>query len=422
MEEEETEGREGDGDDLAEVVEDEDDEDDEEGEGAATHGDSSGYFTLTGDEGEEEQGGEAEAEDRERPTLRLTSLLRHLPGADLLRESVLGSLSLLENVRERSQKRRSNRRESSFAEALEWQIGRLAVRNLTLTINGHQLSFKGTWELRGFLGSEKKLKHRLVHGGGPHQLGLFAKLVKDSSGRQFVNGVNHFTGKEQYHFGDVSKAAIGKIGSGVIKGGQKLGPPLLRGVKQGGRTLGSGVKMGGRTIGSGVIIGGKKIGQKIGPSVNQFTGKEHYHFGDVSKAAIGKIGSGVIKGGQKLGSGVKHGVSKGVSGITGKSEYRFGDLTRSAVRKLKRSSKRRARRRRAPTARLPGPPAGPPAAASHPTGPTTGPATGPATGPSTVPSTGTASGAKVTAAQRHPKARGRVMRRGRGRHARGGKK
>ena len=151
-------------------------------------------------------------------------------------------------------------------------------------------------------------------------------------------------GKEQYHFGDVSKAAIGKIGSGVLKGGQKLGPPLLRGVKKGGQTIGSSVKK-----------GGQKIGKKIAPGVNHFTGKEQYHFGDVSKAAIGKIGSGVIKGGQKIGSGVKQGVSKSVSGITGQKTYRFGDLTRSAVRKLKKSSKKKARRRVKP--RLSGPPA-----------------------------------------------------------------
>ena len=100
---------------------------------------------------------------------------------------------------------------------------------------------------------------------------------------------------------------------------------------------------------------GQKIGKKIAPGVNHFTGKEQYHFGDVSKAAIGKIGSGVIKGGQKIGSGVKQGVSKSVSGITGQKTYRFGDLTRSAVRKLKKSSKKKARRRMKP--RLPGPPA-----------------------------------------------------------------
>ena len=251
-------------------------------------------------------------------------------------------------VRERNQKRKSNQRESSFAEALEWQIGRLTVRNLTLTINGHRLVLKSPWELRGFLGSEKKLKRRLVHGGGPHQLGLFAKLVKDSSGRHFVNGVNHFTGKEQYRFGDVSKAAIGKIGSGVFKGGKKIGPPLLRGVKKGGLKIGSLSKKGGLKIGSGVKKGGQKIGQKIAPGVNHFTGKEHYRFGDVSKAAIGKIGSGVLKGGQKLGSGVKQGVSKSVSGITGQRTYRFGDLTRSAVRKLKPRRKKTKPRREKP--------------------------------------------------------------------------
>ena len=352
-EEGEEEEEDDDDDEVAEVVEDEDDDD----EGMAAEGEGVSYFTLPeeGEVGAEEEVGESGESGGS--SSGFTSLLRRLPGADLLREGLLGTFSLLENVRERNQKRKSNQRESSFAEALEWQIGRLTVRNLTLTINGHYLALKSPWELRGFLGSEKKLKRRLVHGGGPHQLGLFAKLVKDSSGRHFVNGVNHFTGKEQYHFGDVSKAAIGKIGSGVLKGGQKLGPPLLRGVKKGGRTIGSGVKK-----------GGKKIGQKIAPGVNHFTGKDEYHFGDVSKAAIGKIGSGVIKGGglglglglglgQKIGSGVKQGVSKGVSGITGQKTYRFGDLTRSAVRQLRKGSKKRARRRVNQKPRLPGPPA-----------------------------------------------------------------
>ena len=150
--------------------------------------------------------------------------------------------------------------------------------------------------------------------GSPHRLGLFAKLVKDSSGRSFVRGVNHFTEKEQYRFGDVSKAALGKIGSGVKKSGLKIG---------------SGVRKGGLKIGSGV----KKSGRKINSGVNHFTGKEQYHFGDVSKAALGKIGSGV---------------KQKVSGITGRQTYRFGDLTRSAVRKLQPRRKKKTRRRGRP--------------------------------------------------------------------------
>ena len=189
QQEEEDDDDDDDDDEVAEVVEDDEDEDDE---GMAAEGEGLGYFTLPEEGMAEEEGGDSG--DTGGSSSGFTSLLRHLPGADLLREGLLGTFSLLENVRERNQKRKSNQRESSFAEALEWQIGRLTVRNLTLTINGHHLVLKSPWELRGFLGSEKKLKRRLVHGGGPHQLGLFAKLVKDSSGRHFVNGVNHFTG------------------------------------------------------------------------------------------------------------------------------------------------------------------------------------------------------------------------------------
>lgn len=115
------------------------------------------------------------------------------------------------------------------------------------------------WELRGFVGSDSELKRQLLYGheaevtrhvllGRPPQVGLFAKLLTDSGQRAVAETISDFTGKAEYHFGDLSKAAIRKLSEGVSTG------------------------------------------------VSEFTGKKEYHFGDISKAAIAKLGSIFSKG------------------------------------------------------------------------------------------------------------------------------
>lgn len=77
--------------------------------------------------------------------------------------------------------------------------------------------------------------------GRTPQVGLLAKLLKDSGQRALSDTISDFTGKPDYQVGDISRAAIRKLSKGVAMG------------------------------------------------VSEFTGKSEYHFGDISKAALEKI-------------------------------------------------------------------------------------------------------------------------------------
>ena len=133
-------------------------------------------------------------------------------------------------------------------------------------------------------GTEKDLARDVLLGHTP-QVGLAAKLLKDSGERELKAKVSGFTGKEDYIFGDVTKAAVSKLGETVASG------------------------------------------------VSSYTGKEDYVFGDVTKTTVHLLGEGVAK----LGDGVaKLGdeVASGVSSFTGKKNYQFGDLSKAAIARL----------------------------------------------------------------------------------------
>ena len=139
--------------------------------------------------------------------------------------------------------------EARFFDSLEWQVGVLRVRGLELHLNGQQLALGDEgWEMRGFAGAEGELKRRLLVGwtplGRPPQMGLLAQMLKHSGERaihatvanttdrskeliqttrkELIQGITAFTGKEQYEFGDLSKAALAKLGTGVAEGFAKL--------------------------------------------------------------------------------------------------------------------------------------------------------------------------------------------------------
>ena len=158
-------------------------------------------------------------------------------------------------------------------------------------------------------GTEKDIARGVLLGQVP-QVGLAAKLLKDSGERELRAKVSSFTGKEGYEFGDLSRAAVSKLGETVATG------------------------------------------------VSSYTGKDEYVFGDLTKTTVAKIGEGAAKLGEgvaklgegvatgvtsaaKLGEGVAKlgeemasGVSEGVSSFTGKRQYQFGDLTKAAVARL----------------------------------------------------------------------------------------
>ncbi|KAL1518750.1 hypothetical protein AB1Y20_003035 [Prymnesium parvum] len=145
--------------------------------------------------------------------------------------------------------------ETRFDESTEFMIGNFVVHSMEVHMKDqvYALASDG-WELRGFVGSENELKRQLFYVneaevkrqlllGRVPQMGLFAKLLKDSGQRAVVETISDFTGKHDYQVGDISRAAIRKIGHGVAT------------------------------------------------SVSEFTGKEEYHFGDISRAALAKVGS-----------------------------------------------------------------------------------------------------------------------------------
>lgn len=88
-------------------------------------------------------------------------------------------------------------------------------------------------------------------------------------------GITDFTGKDEYKFGDVTKAAFSRVRDGIAD---------FTGKEE------------------------YEFGDVTKAVVSNFTGKQEYEFGDIAKAAAKKV--------------------------TGKDEYRFGDITKSLASKL----------------------------------------------------------------------------------------
>ena len=121
------------------------------------------------------------------------------------------------------------------------------------------------------------------------QVGLAAKLLKDSGERELKAKVSGFTGKDEYVFGDVTKAAVSKLGETVAIG------------------------------------------------VSSYTGKEEYVFGDLSRTTVHRLGEGATKLGETVAkplSKLGDEVASGVSSFTGKKSYQFGDLSKAALARL----------------------------------------------------------------------------------------
>ncbi|CAE7252662.1 unnamed protein product, partial [Symbiodinium natans] len=117
-----------------------------------------------------------------------------------------------------------------------------------------------------------------------------ARLVQDAM-EAASNGVKDFTGKKDYKFGDVTKAAMTKFASGL-----KSGISSYTGKED------------------------YEFGDLTKATVSKFTGKDSYKFGDITKAAAEKISDAA---------------SSTAKQITGKEDYEFGDITRSLISKVR---------------------------------------------------------------------------------------
>eukprot|EP00439_Symbiodinium_sp_Y106_P071400 s609_g12.t2 len=103
-------------------------------------------------------------------------------------------------------------------------------------------------------------------------------------------GVQDFTNKKDYKFGDITKAAMSKFASSLTS-----------------------------SVSSYTGKEKYEFGDITKATVSKFTGKEDYKFGDITKAAADKI-SGAA--------------SSAVKQITGKDDYEFGDITSSLVSRV----------------------------------------------------------------------------------------
>jgi hypothetical protein len=162
--------------------------------------------------------------------------------------------------------RRSHAKTKRFEDSLEWRIGRMEIQQINLFINDrtHVRLDEDGWRMTGFIGSSKELRTHL-------RLNLGPKLLKDSSGHAIKSGISEYTGKDEYVFGDLTKAAVSKVGAGITD------------------------------------------------VIQDFTGKEEYEFGDITKTVVAKSCAGV---------------ADAVQDFTGKDRYVFGDLSRTVWSKL----------------------------------------------------------------------------------------
>merc|ERR1712238_285211 len=122
---------------------------------------------------------------------------------------------------------------------------------------------------------------RRMSGGSHCSLSAWSTRIHCSlsarSRSRVAGAVYGLTGKERYAFGDVSKATVNKMGTGV------------NGAVRSSRT---GVAGTGRVL---ISQNGQRplmVDTGVAGAVQGFTGKEQYVFGDVSRATVNKMGAG----------------------------------------------------------------------------------------------------------------------------------
>lgn len=134
-------------------------------------------------------------------------------------------------------------------------------------------------------------------------------------------GIADFTERREYKFGDISTAAVQNFaGSTMAMVTNYTGKEAYR---FGDITKATVSKLTGKES--------YEFGDITKTAVKTITGKEEYEFGDITKTAAKKIG----KEASEFGDMAKTAVKK----FTGKDEYTFGDITKAAMSGFQREQK-----------------------------------------------------------------------------------
>ena len=165
--------------------------------------------------------------------------------------------SFLSGIRNVLDGQRSHAKTVRFEDSLELRIGRMDIQQVNIYINDrtHVHLDENGWQ-SSFIGSSKELRTHL-------RLNLYPKLLKDSSGHAIKSSITEYTGKPEYEFGDITKAAVSKAGDAVLD-----------------------------FTGKDEYVFGditKTVVSNVGEGVKEFTGKDEYQFGDITKTILSKL-------------------------------------------------------------------------------------------------------------------------------------
>jgi len=166
--------------------------------------------------------------------------------------------SFLLGIRNALDGQRSHVKTKRFEDSLEIRIGRMIIQQVDIYINDRthlHLDTENAWR-SSFIGSSNELRTHL-------RLNLYPKLLLDSSGHAIKTSITDYTGKKDYEFGDITKAAVAKAGDAVLEFTGK-----------------EDYEFGDIT---------KRVVNNIGEGVKDFTGKDEYQFGDITKTIWSKI-------------------------------------------------------------------------------------------------------------------------------------
>jgi len=166
--------------------------------------------------------------------------------------------SFLLGIRNALDGQRSHVKTKRFEDSLEIRIGRMIIQQVDIYINDRthlHLDTENAWR-SSFIGSSNELRTHL-------RLNLYPKLLLDSSGHAIKTSITDYTGKKDYEFGDITKAAVAKAGDAVLEFTGK-----------------EDYEFGDIT---------KTVVNNIGEGVKDFTGKDEYQFGDITKTIWSKI-------------------------------------------------------------------------------------------------------------------------------------
>ena len=175
------------------------------------------------------------------------------------------------------EKKLSHDSEQRLEEAIEWQVGRLSLSGLAVTVNlidqrqRLELGEDG-WVLRGFVGSESELKARILYVAPAGQglsarleLGLAAKLLRDTATAEALERGALLRAK-----GADAVAAVGEAAAAAVT-------PLAAAAAD---------------LKSSMEKQQAKAGERLMENFTKYTGKTQYQFGDLSRETWARLTGG----------------------------------------------------------------------------------------------------------------------------------